>query len=74
MTYDLYTPLLRALAKFKNVQSDFAKAIGVKPMTINQWLYRNRKIPHDHVPTVSRVTGIPKHELRPDKPHLFPPP
>lgn len=37
---------------------------------ISQWT----KIPVDRVPEVEQVTGIPRHELRPDRADLFPAP
>ncbi|HBR6620569.1 TPA: helix-turn-helix domain-containing protein [Klebsiella pneumoniae] len=50
-----------------------ARVVGVKQPSVSRW----RKVGLvgvDHVPDVSAVTGIPAHELRPDKPKLFPPP
>lgn len=50
-----------------------ARAVGVKQPSVSRW----RKIGLvgvEHVPDVSAVTGIPAHELRPDKPKLFPHP
>ncbi|HHR5552289.1 TPA: transcriptional regulator [Klebsiella aerogenes] len=50
-----------------------ARAVGVKQPSVSRW----RKVGMvgvDHVPDVSAVTGIPPHELRPDKPKLFPHP
>ncbi|EKJ4636569.1 helix-turn-helix domain-containing protein [Escherichia coli] len=50
-----------------------ACAVGVKQPSVSRW----RKIGLvgvEHVPDVSAVTGIPAHELRPDKPKLFPHP
>ncbi|WP_080895743.1 transcriptional regulator [Klebsiella variicola] len=49
-----------------------ARAVGVKQPSVSRW----RKVGLvgvDHVPDVSVATGIPAHELRPDKPKLFPP-
>lgn len=43
-----------------------ASALGLKtPSVIANWRSRNR-IPAGHVLAVERVTGIPRHELRPD--------
>ncbi|MED8729902.1 YdaS family helix-turn-helix protein [Escherichia marmotae] len=50
-----------------------ARAVGVKQPSVSRW----RKVGLvgvEHVPDVSAVTGIPAHELRPDKPKLFPHP
>jgi len=50
-----------------------ARAIGVKQPSVSRW----RKVGVvgvEHVPDVATLTGIPAHELRPDKPKLFPRP
>ena len=50
-----------------------ARAIGIKQPSVSRW----RKVGVvgvDHVPDVAALTGIPAHELRPDKPKPFPPP
>lgn len=45
-----------------------AKAMGgVSPQAISQW----SRVPVLRVLDVERVTGIPRHELRPD---IYPPP
>lgn len=44
-----------------------ARAIGVTAQAISQW----REVPPRRVLAVERVTGVPRHELRPD---LYPPP
>lgn len=74
MTHNLLLPVLRCFAKFKNVQKDFAKACGESPSTVSGWYIRTQKIPLGKVLKVSQVTGIPPHELRPDRPDFFPPP
>ncbi|HEY2242601.1 MAG TPA: YdaS family helix-turn-helix protein [Xanthobacteraceae bacterium] len=40
----------------------FAQQLGVSPQAINQW----EIVPLSRVPQVEQVTGIPRHELRPD--------
>jgi len=47
--------------------SALARAIRVKPQAISQW----DKVPAAQVLKVERVTGVPRHELRPD---FYPPP
>jgi DNA-binding transcriptional regulator YdaS (Cro superfamily) len=39
-----------------------ATALNLKRQAVYQW----QRIPADHVNTVERITGIPRHELRPD--------
>lgn len=67
--------------------TELARRLDVDPQVIVNW--RKRGIPVHQVPNVERATiergaddqpiegGMPKvlrHELRPDKPDLFPPP
>lgn len=53
-----------------------AKAEGrsLSPQAVSHWRHIKKGIPAERVPLVSRVMGIPPHQLRPDLPHLFPPP
>lgn len=50
--------------------SAFATQVGVKPPSAFKWRATGR-IPAERVLTVERITGIPRHELRPD---LYPRP
>lgn len=47
-----------------------AAALGIKPQAINNWT----RVPVDRVADVERITGVPRHVLRPDRPDLFPDP
>lgn len=38
------------------------KITGITPQAISQW----RRVPAERVLEVERVTGVPRHELRPD--------
>lgn len=49
--------------------SDVARAIGVNKSALTRW--KQRRVPAERVLDVERVTGIPRHELRPD---LYPEP
>lgn len=42
-----------------------ANMLGVDHTAVVKWRKRN-KIPAARVPDVARITGIPRHELRPD--------
>jgi DNA-binding transcriptional regulator YdaS (Cro superfamily) len=48
-----------------------ARGCGVTRFAVNQW--RRRGIPADRVGDVSRITGIPAAELRPDLAAAFAP-
>jgi DNA-binding transcriptional regulator YdaS (Cro superfamily) len=53
---------LRELFRKVGTASEFAKAIGVTPQAISQWV----KVPIWKAAEVERVTGVPRSELRPD--------
>lgn len=58
----LKSPKDRAVESAGGV-SKLASAIGITRSAVSQW----DEIPMDRVFDVSRVTGIPAHELRPDR-------
>lgn len=41
-----------------------AKAVGVSPMAVSHWKVRG--VPARHVLQIESVTGVARHELRPD--------
>lgn len=43
---------------------DLAKALGVDKSLVTRWV--QGRVPAERVADVERVTGIPRHELRPD--------
>jgi transcriptional regulator with XRE-family HTH domain len=47
-------------------QVALAEALDVKRETVARWEGGTRKVDQDLLPTVSRLTGIPKRVLRPD--------
>lgn len=58
-----------ALAKAKeamNGSTGLSRALGgegvISPQAISQW----KRVPAERVLQVERVTGVPRHELRPD--------
>lgn len=55
------SPVERAAAAVGN-KSELARRLGLKVQSIQQW----KRIPAERVLDVERVTGIPRHELRPD--------
>ena len=55
------SPLQRAIQKIGS-QAALARALGIKIQAVHQWI----EVPPLRVLDVERVTGIPRHELRPD--------
>lgn len=58
----------RVLRRVRTMQS-LADQMGVDISTVSRWRSRGR-IPVGRVLTLERLTGIPRHELRPD---IYPP-
>ena len=60
-----------ALLKAKEVaggNTGLAEKIGgLTPQAVSQW----KRVPVERVLDVERITGVPRHELRPD---IYPPP
>lgn len=55
------TPLEAAIKAAGNAQK-FAELVGVTPQAISQW----RRVPALRVLQVERLTGVSRHDLRPD--------
>ena len=51
-------------------QSSLASKIGKKQAHVSTWLNRDKKVPAEMVLKIERVSGVPRHELRPD---VYPP-
>lgn len=60
----------RAIAAIPGGVSGTKRALKITRFAVQQW----QAIPPLRVPAISELSGIPKHELRPDMPDLFPPP
>lgn len=56
------SPIEKAVKACNDNMSELARRLGIKVQTIQQWT----RIPAERVHEVERVTGIPRHELRPD--------
>lgn len=57
------TTIDRALNHAKITTGDLARALGVSDATARLW---RKKIPAERVVQIERVTGYPRHKLRPD--------
>jgi DNA-binding transcriptional regulator YdaS (Cro superfamily) len=58
--------LRRALAAFDDNQSRLAAAIGMSQQLISYRLRNGLPLPAEYVLVTEKVTGISRHELRPD--------
>jgi DNA-binding transcriptional regulator YdaS (Cro superfamily) len=65
------SPLKRAV-KVVGSQAALAKALGVKPQHVWNWLNRDQRVPAEQVLPIEAATEgkVTRHELRPD---LYPP-
>lgn len=53
--------LKKAIGKFETAR-DFAVAVGVSPQAVSQW----DRVPPARVLIVEKITGVSRHDLRPD--------
>jgi DNA-binding transcriptional regulator YdaS (Cro superfamily) len=58
-------PVLRQIFAVRGLALHVAEACNVSRQALDHW----QKVPPQHVATVSRMIGMPPHEIRPD---LFP--
>jgi hypothetical protein len=64
-------PVLLRLREERGLAVKVAKEIGLEPNAVWMWFDRKRhwtrrKVPAAHVPKVSRLLGIPPHDIRAD--------
>ncbi|WP_303748390.1 transcriptional regulator [Stenotrophomonas pigmentata] len=52
--------------RFPGRQADLARQLGVSPQAVNQWVKGRRPVPVRLALVIERVTGVSRHELRPD--------
>lgn len=56
---------LKALVKARGLKLiDLSRGLGVDKATVTRWA--QKRIPAERVVEIERVTGIPRHDLRPD--------
>lgn len=61
------SPLERAI-EIVGSQAELAKALGVKPQHVWNWLHRDNKVPAEQVLPIEKATDgkVTRHDLRPD--------
>lgn len=59
------SPIAIAIDKVGS-QSALAKAVGVQPALVWQWVSGRRPVAAHHCLAIERKTGVSRHELRPD--------
>ena len=47
-------------------QTELANLLGIRQSHISNWKNRNKRVPAERVLDIERVTGVSRHELRPD--------
>lgn len=57
--------LRRAIAKVGS-QSAMARLLGVSQAAVSKWVRNSKHLPAEHVLRVQDVTGVSRHDLRPD--------
>lgn len=62
---DDLTPIERAI-KSAGGQKDLADSLKVHPALVSQWATKRRPVAAHHVLTIETLTGVSRHELRPD--------
>jgi DNA-binding transcriptional regulator YdaS (Cro superfamily) len=55
--------LSRAIAAAGSQQT-LARALGITQQALSQW--KQRRVPAERVLDIERITGVPRHDLRPD--------
>lgn len=54
--------LLEYLDAIRGRRKDLAQRLGISPAALSMW----KRVPHERVLDVERLTGIPRKTLRPD--------
>lgn len=62
------TAITQAISSIGKI-ADLAAAIGVSPQAVRKWK-KEGKVPAERVLLIESITGVPRHELRPD---IYPP-
>lgn len=55
-----------ATSKFEGGQAALARALEVSPQAVSQWVKGRRPVPPRLAIRIEELTGVSRHELRPD--------
>lgn len=58
--------VLKRIRRQHGMSARIARELGINPSAVSQWT----EVPYNRVLDVERITGIPRHVLRPD---IYPP-
>ena len=58
------SPVKKAIDKAGS-QSALARSLNITPQAVQRWV-SNDRVPHMQVINIEKITGISRHELRPD--------
>lgn len=62
---DEQTPAIEAAIKAAGTQQALADSLGIRSASISEWKTRGR-VPAERVLEVEAITGVSRHQLRPD--------
>lgn len=69
MTHVWYTlarmKIMDRIIKAAGGQSELARRLDIRQQSVYYWIQRGR-VPAERVLEVERVTGVPRHQIRPD--------
>jgi DNA-binding transcriptional regulator YdaS (Cro superfamily) len=59
-------PISLAISRVPGGQKALATHLSVSPQAVNQWVKRSRPVPPRLALAIESLTGVSRHELRPD--------
>lgn len=65
MKRNMERALMRAI-KAAGTKADFARLNGVTPQRVHYWVEYMKRLPPQFVLTTEAITGVSRHDLRPD--------
>lgn len=58
--------ITEAVSRTEGGQAALARALGVTPQAVSQWVKGTRPVPPRHAIAIELATGVSRHDLRPD--------